>query len=276
VILAVTLGVLIGLSLGALGAGGSVLAVPVLVYIAGKDLDTATSVSLVAVGAAAAVATVGHARAGRVRWDAAIQFVAMGAFGSWFGTVLHRKLDEDLTLLMFAVLVLVAAYRMLTACPSCTREGEAAATATATATASATDGGSAPKLRHGTRRYGDPKVLAAGLLVGVLTGLFGVGGGFIIVPALTLALGLNMPTAIATSLAAIVGNALFAVVFRGVGSIDWAVALPFTLAMLTGSALGSRLAPKIPATASLRAFAVILVGVALATGISSAVALGQG
>lgn len=272
-ILAVTLGVLIGLSLGALGAGGSVLAVPVLVYIAGKDLDTATSVSLVAVGAAAAVATVGHARAGRVRWDAAIQFVAMGAFGSWFGTVLHRKLDEDLTLLMFAVLVLVAAYRMLTACPSCTREGEA--TATATATASATDGSSAPKLRHGTRTYGDPKVLAAGLLVGVLTGLFGVGGGFIIVPALTLALGLNMPTAIATSLAAIVGNALFAVVFRGVGSIDWAVALPFTLAMLTGSALGSRLAPKIPATASLRAFAVILVGVALATGISSAVALGH-
>lgn len=269
--LAVVLGVLIGLSLGALGAGGSVLAVPVLVYIAGQDLATATSVSLVAVGAAAAVATVGHARAKRVRWDAAIQFSAMGAAGSFIGTQLHRKLDEDLTLLMFAVLVLIAAYRMLTACPTCTKEGEATAIA-------AEDKVAGNQVRttvsaSGLARFASPKVLAAGLLVGVLTGLFGVGGGFIIVPALTLALGLNMPTAIATSLAAIVGNAVFALLFRGVGEVDWGVAVPFTLAMLLGSALGSKLAPKIPAKISLRAFAVVLVGVALATGITSAVAL---
>jgi uncharacterized membrane protein YfcA len=117
------------------------------------------------------------------------------------------------------------------------------------------------------------KVVAAGLGVGFLTGLFGVGGGFVIVPALTLALGLNMRQAIGTSLVVIVGNGLVALGFRGAGAVEWGVALPFTATMLVGSFLGSRFGAKLPPRQSLTAFAVLLVAVALATGIAAAVAI---
>lgn len=269
-ILTAVLGLVIGIALGSLGGGGSVLAVPVLVYVAGQSVNTATSTSLVAVGTSALFATVGHAVAGRVRWDAAGQFVVAGVLGSWAGTQAHRQLDADLTLLLFSMLVLVAAHRMLTACPTCTKEGESKALAAA----DQADGShSSPQPTSLIARLLDPRVLGAGLAVGFLTGLFGVGGGFVIVPALTLAVGMNMPTAIATSLAVIVGNAAFALFFRGVGDVDWEVALPFTAAMLIGSTIGSRISGRLPAKTSLKAFAALLVAVALATGIASGIAL---
>ena len=267
-ILTAVLGLVIGIALGSLGGGGSVLAVPVLVYVAGQSVNTATSTSLVAVGTSALFATVGHAVAGRVRWDAAGQFVVAGVLGSWAGTQAHRQLDADLTLLLFSMLVLVAAHRMLTACPTCTKEGESKALAAA----DQADGShSSPQPTSLIARLLDPRVLGAGLAVGFLTGLFGVGGGFVIVPALTLAVGMNMPTAIATSLAVIVGNAAFALFFRG--DVDWKVALPFTAAMLIGSTIGSRISGRLPAKTSLKAFAALLVAVALATGIASGIAL---
>lgn len=284
---AVALGLLIGIALGALGGGGSILAVPTLVYLAGQSPTAATATSLVAVGAAAAVGSVRHARAGRVRWGAALAFVATGLPGAWVGTQLNHQLDGDVLLLGFSVLVLVAAHRMLTACPSCTNVGEERVVVRARPepeTARADSGGglavacrslvaTVAERRRSLDGRDVARVLAAGTLVGFLTGLFGVGGGFVIVPALTLALGLSMPVAIGTSLVVIVGNAVVALAMRGVGSVDWAIALPFTATMLVGSVVGSHLSHRIPVTQALRAFAALLVAVAIGNGIAAAVAL---
>jgi hypothetical protein len=118
----------IGVTLGALGGGGSILAVPVLVYVAGQTASAATATSLVAVGAAAAVGVIGHARLGRVRWGAAGAFVATGVAGSWVGSHLNGSIDPQVLLLGFSVLMIVAAHRMVTACPS-TNVGEELAVA---------------------------------------------------------------------------------------------------------------------------------------------------
>jgi uncharacterized protein len=274
VIVAVVLGLVIGLALGALGGGGSILAVPVLAHLAGQSAGAATATSLVAVGAAAAVGSLGHARAGNVRWGAAAAFVATGVAGSWVGAATNERLEGDVLLLAFSVLVLVAAHRMLTACPSCTRVGEEEAVAVAlsseAAPAEGGGGGGATALAAPARhrlaqvRPADvARVLVAGSVVGFLTGLFGVGGGFVIVPALTLALGLNMPTAIGTSLVVIVGNAAVALGFRGLDAVAWDLAIPFTATMLVGSVVGSLVGHRLPPRRSLRAFAALLVLVAV-------------
>jgi len=125
------LGFLIGVSLGALGGGGSILAVPALVYVAGQDAHAATASSLVVVGFSAALGMVRHLRAGRVRTGAGTVFGLCGVGGSIAGSALNRRLDPDVLLLGFAGLVLVAAWRMVTGCPTCTRVGEDRASATA-------------------------------------------------------------------------------------------------------------------------------------------------
>jgi uncharacterized membrane protein YfcA len=288
-IVAVALGLLIGLALGSLGGGGSVLAVPVLAHIAGQSAVAATSTSLVAVGAASAVATVSHARAGRVRWDAAAAFLLTGIAGTWAGSTLSGRLDGDVLLLAFSALVLVAAYRMLTGCPTCTQVGEDRALAAPHASPTQADTAPsivlldpdrrsavslAPAPAPVNRRWGAvSRVVAAGSVVGFLTGLFGVGGGFVIVPALTLALGLTLPMAIGTSLVVIAGNTAIALAFRGVESVDWDVAVPFTATMLVGSAVGSAVAASLPPKRSLHAFAALLVAVAIGNGIATATAL---
>ena len=117
-------------------------------------------------------------------------------------------------------------------------------------------------------------VLGAGTLVGFLTGLFGVGGGFVIVPALTLLLGLSMPEAIGTSLLVIAINSATALSMRlGSGSIEWHVAIPFTIAAIGGVLVGNHVADRLDAERSLRWFAVLLVGVAIYTTIQAAVGL---
>lgn len=118
------LGFLIGLSVGALGGGGSILAVPILVYVAGQDPRAATTTSLVIVGMAAVVGMADHWRSGRVRIGPGLVFGLTGVGGSLSGSALNRRLDPDLLLLAFAGLVLVAAWRMLIGCPSCTKVGE--------------------------------------------------------------------------------------------------------------------------------------------------------
>jgi hypothetical protein len=265
IVLAVILALGIGVTLGALGGGGSILAVPVLVYVAGQTASAATATSLVAVGAAAAVGVIGHARLGRVRWGAAGAFVATGVAGSWVGSHLNGSIDPQVLLLGFSVLMIVAAHRMVTACPSCTNLGEELAVVAA--------GGSEPQAPAAPGAAAIAKVVLAGTVVGLLTGLFGVGGGFIIVPALTLALGMSLPAAIGTSLVVIVGNALVALGFRGVGAVDWTIALPFTIAMLLGSLAGSNLGHRIPVERSLRAFAALLIVVAVANGAAATAAL---
>lgn len=146
-ILAIVLGLVIGLALGALGGGGSILAVPVLANIAGQSASAATATSLVAVGAAAAVGAIGHARAGHVRWGAAGAFILTAVPGAWLGAGLNDRMDGDVLLLAFSGLILVAAHRMLTACPSCTKVGEEEAIEASEATSDQDGDDVAPAVR---------------------------------------------------------------------------------------------------------------------------------
>lgn len=267
------LGFLIGLSMGALGGGGSILAVPVLVYVAGQDARAATTTSLVVVGVAALVGVADHWRARRVRAGVGVVFGLVGVGGSLAGSALNRRLDANLLLISFALLVLVAAWRMLTGCPSCTKAGESHALASSERGMTSTSILTAVRLDVAAVA----KVVSAGTAVGLLTGLFGVGGGFVIVPALTLVLGFAMPEAIGTSLLVISINAAAALVARiGTGDLDVSVTGLFTLAALGGVLAGSRVADRLPARGMLRWFAALLVAVAAYTGTRSILALAEG
>ena len=264
-LIASPLGFLIGLSLGALGAGGSVLAVPVLVYAAGEGARRATATSLVVVGLAAAVGMLAHYRAGRVRVGTGLAFGLAGVGGSIAGTALNRHLDPNVLLLAFSLLVMIAAWRMVVGCPTCTQVGEQREIRRA-ASSARRPGGLA--ILQGLDLRAAPGLLAAGTGIGFLTGLFGVGGGFVIVPALTLLLGLNMPEAIGTSLLVIAINSASALSTRlATTGIDWAVTLPFAIAAIAGVVSGKRLAMRLDPQRSLRWFAAVLVAVALYTAV---------
>lgn len=256
-LLASPLGFLIGLSLGALGGGGSILAVPALVYVAGQAAKAATSTSLLVVGAASFVGMFGHHRAGRVRVLPGTLFGLVGIGGSLAGSALNRRLDPDVLLLAFSGLIVVAAWRMLTGCPTCTNVGEERVL---------TAGGVAVRTERRLDTGRVVAVLLAGTGVGFMTGLFGVGGGFVIVPALTLVLGFSMPDAVGTSLLVITINSIVALGARlGSSVIEWSVAVPFTIAAIAGVLAGKRVADRLPAVTMLRWFAGLLVGVALYT-----------
>ncbi len=242
VAIAVVAGAVIGLSMGALGGGGSILAVPVLVYALYLDPQAATTASLVIVGVTAIVAALSHARAGRVDWRAALIFGALGVPASVGGSLLNRVVDPQVLLLAFAALMLLAAAAMY-------RRSRASEPASATPSP--------------TGPLQVVRVVVVALVVGFLTGFLGVGGGFLIVPALVLAMGFGMPTAVGTSLVIISITSLAAFVERaGHGAIAWEVIVPFTAAAIAGSLIGKRLAEKVSGAALTRAFAALLVLVA--------------
>lgn len=267
-LLASPLGFLVGLSLGALGGGGSILAVPALVYAAGQSPRSATATSLVLVGTAALVGMGTHWRAGRVRVGTGIVFGLSGIGGSLAGSAVNLRLDPNLLLLGFSGLVLIAAWRMLVGCPTCTKVGErhaldepqpAGGSSVAAAVRTRVD------LSQVTR------VLLAGTAVGFFTGLFGVGGGFVIVPALALMMRLPMPEAIGTSLLVVAINSAVALASRvATTSIDWRTTIPFAIAAIAGVTTGGRIADRLDAERSLRWFAALLVAVAAYTAIRSA------
>jgi uncharacterized membrane protein YfcA len=266
-LLASPLGFLIGVSLGALGGGGSILAVPALVYGAGQPARSATTTSLLVVGIASIVGMASHWRAGRVRVGTGVAFGLTGIAGSLAGSALNRGIDPDVLLLSFAGLVCIAAWRMLHGCPTCTEVGETTAVRHGAVDAPSTV--SAAAATFVPRRIDVRSaltVVAAGTAVGLLTGLFGVGGGFVIVPALTLALKLPMPEAIGTSLLVIAINAAIALSTRlATTSIDWATTLPFVIAAIVGVLTGRRVADRLDPRRSLRWFAALLVVVAIYT-----------
>jgi len=264
-LLASPLGLLVGFSLGALGSGGSILAVPALVYGAGETPQQATTVSLVVVATAALTGLSTHYRAGRVRTTTGILFGLSGIGGSFAGTALNRRLDPNVLLLGFSVLIVIAAWRMLTACPSCTRVGEARELAHTRSTAT-------PRIDAGRGVL----MLLAGTVVGFLTGLFGVGGGFVIVPMLTLILEFSIPEAIGTSLVVVAINSVMALVARvGTAHVDWGVAIAFTVAAVLGSFVGGRVADRLEPEGTLRLFAGGLIVLALYTAGNALVGLGR-
>ena len=260
-LLALPLGLLIGISLGALGGGGSILTVPALVYAIGETPSHATTASLVIVGITALTGTVGHARAGRVRWGPGVVFGVVGVGGSLLGSQLNKLVNPNVLLLAFAGLMLVAAVAMTQRQRSMQP------------VANRRPGESQTARRLRPRRL--LAVAVAGTVVGFMTGFFGVGGGFVIVPALVLALGFGMGDAVGTSLLVIAINAVAALAARAgaTATIDWSVVVPFTLVAMLGSLLGNRIAGRVPAATLTRAFAALLVLLAAYVATRSVLAL---
>ncbi len=214
-VLALPLGLVVGLAPGALGGGGSILAVPALVYVVGLGPKEAVTTSLVVVGVAALGGMVGHWRAGRVRVAAGLWFSLAGVAGSLLGSRLNRSVNPDVLLAAFAGVMVIAAWRMWVTARTRDRIAAAGKTSSLSPPVSvstpAAHTGATPVNDHpaaagevstghkvGLRLSTVVKVIAAGTVVGFMTGFFGVGGGFIIVPALVLALGFDMPTAVGT------------------------------------------------------------------------------
>lgn len=260
------LGLAIGLVLGGLGGGGAILTVPALVFVAGQSAAQATTSSLVIVGAAAVSGVVSHVRAGTVVWRTGLFFGAAGIPAAWLGSHLSHAVDGSILLLGFSLLMVVAAVAMLR--PMAVRRPTAVPVP-------ATVGAPAPVEPPAVERAGStqclrcgrwPLVIGAGLGVGFLTGFFGVGGGFVIVPALVLVLGLPMPLAVGTSLVIVVINSGTALLARGAtAEFEWSVIIPFAVAAMLGAVLGRRVADRLPAEQLRGAFAVLLLLVATYT-----------
>lgn len=267
---AAALGLIIGLVLGALGGGGGVLTVPVLVYLLGETAQNATTASLIIVGAAAAVGALARRGTGLVQWRTGLLFGALGIPAAYLGTVVNHMLDQSVLMLVFAVLMVVVAAPLLAG----TRRQPT--TAEQEVTDGPSGGGVAATLtavRSAPARSAT-KIVAAGLGVGFLTGLLGVGGGFLIVPALALAMRMTMPTAIGTSLLVITVNSVASLGARALDlHVDWEVVGPFTLAAILATIAGTRVADRFSGDTLTRAFALLLTAVAVFVGIQSVTAL---
>lgn len=241
-VLVVLFGLVIGAMLGLLGGGGSILAVPALVYGVGLPLAEAVPTSLLVVGISSAAAVLPRLR--QVQWRLAAIFGVTGAAAAVGGTAINRLLDPSLVLLGFAAVMVAAAVRMLRG---------------------SDDVGGSCALPGGGVNWRSclPKAAASGVVVGFLTGLFGVGGGFLIVPALTLLLGLPMATAAATSLIVIVANSASAfAAHTGDSHINAAVAITFTAAAVLASLAAGRLTPRLSSRRLRRGFAYLVLAIA--------------
>ena len=276
IILAVPIGILIGISLGALGGGGSILTVPALVYLLHQNPHAATTGSLLVVGISALAGMAAHRRAGRVEVAAGLVFGALGLAGSYAGTRLSARVDPHVLLTAFAALMIVAAAAMVR------RRGGAGAPAPA---GSGTGAGDAVGARraggHDTvavkpaptsrlahmGRAGAVRLVVAATVVGLLTGFFGVGGGFVIVPALVLALSFPMPVAVGTSLLVIAVNSATALGARlgGHVQLDWPLLALSTVSAIAGSIAGNRIASRVHPELLKRGFVALLVLVAVYT-----------
>ena len=240
-LLAVPFELAIGLSLGLVGGGGSILALPVLVYVLGEPVRTATTESLLIVGATALLACVDHARAGRVRWRTAAAFAIASATGSLAGTALNRLASPQSILFGFALLLLIAAAAVIRG------RGEPRR----------------PELQPRGRSLW-LRIVPIGLTTGVLTGFFGVGGGFAIVPALVLLLGLPLSAAVGTSLVVIaVTSATALAAHLSTGAINWTTGITFITVALAGAITGSRAGARISQQRLAQAFGTVVLAVAV-------------
>ncbi|WP_164011054.1 sulfite exporter TauE/SafE family protein [Pyxidicoccus trucidator] len=230
----------VGVLLGLLGGGGSILTVPLLVYVLGVEPRTAIVMSLVVVGLTSASGALLHARAGRVRWRTALVFGSGGMTGAFIGGRINPLIPSTTLLLLFAGVMVAAAVAML-------RRKEAPPASASTPAPAAI-----PVAR----------VLAQGMAVGLLSGLVGAGGGFLIVPALAL-VGLPMPVAAATSLVVIsLQSAAGFVGHLGHVQLPWALTGAVLTAAMLGSLVGGRLASHIAPATLRRGFAVFVLATA--------------
>ncbi|MEV7123130.1 sulfite exporter TauE/SafE family protein [Kitasatospora griseola] len=311
VLLALIAGAVVGLALGGLGGGGSMLAVPALIYLLGLTPGTATTASLLIVAVTSLTGLVAHARAGRVRWRSGLLFGAAGLPFAALGGALSRHLPGPALTAAFALLAGLAAWRMLSS-GRASRSRRVAGSAPIPAQQAAPVPAGAPvQLSHsgtgaaaqatadgvpGAVRVAEPQTenafpspsehpgaataadlddaspapasarrsALAGAGLGAATGVLGVGGGFLAVPALVSFLAFPMAEAIGTSLLVIVLNSLSALLPRlgGAADIPWSVVGPFAAAAVLGAWDGKRLASKLSGRTLQRIFATALLAVA--------------
>ena len=218
-IIAITCGAFVGLTLGLIGGGGSIVATPMLLYLVGMPPHMALGTGALAVSANAFFNFFGHWRAGNVRWAEAALFAVAGVVGALIGSTIGKAIDGQRLILLFALMMIVIGLAMLRPRK---RGGSVAAPLT---------------LMSGAR------VGVIGLCVGLLSGLFGIGGGFLIVPGLILATGMPMINAIGTSLFAVGAFGLAtALNYAASGFVDWLVAAEFIGGGLVGGYLGLKAA----------------------------------
>ncbi len=240
-LLAIVCGSVVGFSLALIGGGGSILAVPLLLYVVGvRDPHLAIGTSALAVSFNAFANLIPHARAGHVRWKAAFAFAATGVLGAFFGSTIGKAINGQHLLVLFALLMLVVAVLML--------RGR----------------------RSGPDRYPlphmYPRLGAVGLGAGGLAGFFGIGGGFLIVPGLMFASGMEIIQAIGTSLFAVGAFGLTAASNYAIsGLIDWPVAAEFIAGGIVGGWLGAMGAKRLARTrgALNLIFALAIIAVAI-------------
>ncbi|SMF09661.1 hypothetical protein SAMN06265365_10254 [Tistlia consotensis] len=220
---AIASGSLVGFTLGLVGGGGSILATPLLLYAVGvANPHVAIGTSALAVAASAYLALVGHARAGHVRWRCGLVFAVVGVLGALGGSSLGKAVDGQGLLFLFGLLMIVVGFLMLRP-----RRGP-----------------HVPEHPADLRTCAITAVTALG--AGALSGFFGIGGGFLIVPALILATGMPMIGAVGTSLLAVGTFGLTtAVNYAASGLVDWPVAGLFIVGGLLGGQLGGRLAMRL-------------------------------
>jgi len=231
-VLGLLLAATIGLALGLLGGGGSILTVPVLVYVLGIGAKPAIAMSLAIVGTTSLLGAALHRRLGNVRLDVAVPFGLVAMLGAYAGATLARSLSGATQLALLAIVMLAAAVSML-------RNAHAEAPA-----------GASPRLAL---------LMPVGFGVGVLTGVVGIGGGFLIVPALVLLARLPMRQAVGTSLLVIAMNSGAGLAgYLGVVPLDWRFLAGFTTVAGIGALVGTTLGARVPQHALKRGFAVFL------------------
>ena len=222
-ILSILSGSVVGLSLGLIGGGGSILAVPLMAYVVGLAPHEAIGTSAVAVGASALANLAGHARAGTVKWPCAVVFALAGIAGAAVGAQIGKRVDGQALLAAFGVLMIIVAALML-------KPRAAGHDARVRLTRA-----SAPRLL--------PQLALTGLAVGALSGFFGIGGGFLIVPGLISATAMPLLNAIGSSLVSVSAfGATTAVSYAASGLIAWRIAGLFILGGLAGGYAGIRAA----------------------------------
>ena len=236
-------GTLVGCSLGLIGGGGSVLGVPLMVYLVRiGDPHVAIGTSALGVAVNAALSLAEHGRAGSVKWRCGAMYAAAGVTGAWLGSSVGKIVDGERLLFLFALVMIATGVVMLRGRRN---PGEPAAECTVEKA---------------------PKVLGYGLVTGGFSGFFGIGGGFLIVPGLLRSTGMPMLNAVGTSLVAVMAFGLTtALNYASSSLIDWGLAAAFIGGGVAGSALGARIARRLAKETGRLAtlFAVIVFGVAL-------------
>lgn len=218
--MAVFAGGLVGLILGVIGGGGSILAVPLLVYVVGvKSPHVAIGTSSVAVALSAFANLINHARRDNVCWPVAILFTISGVVGAAFGSTLGKHTDGQKLLVLFGVLMIVVAASMATR-----KEGGA-------------------KRHVRLERDNAPRIIGIGFAVGALSGFFGIGGGFLVVPGLVAATSMTMIVAIGSSLVSVTAFGLTTAANYALSDlIDWRLVVLFVSGGIVGGLAGGRLA----------------------------------